>query len=605
MIHKKKYKGAQALLKSLSANGVKTIFGYPGGVLLGLYDEIYNQDEIRHILVRHEQGAVHAADAYARVSGKAGVCLATSGPGATNLLTGICNAQMDSAPLIALTGQVSSELIGKDAFQEADLFNLSLAITKHNYLLKSPENIASTISQAFKIAQSGRPGPVLVDMPKDVLNSSFEWDGITPDTNVKGLNKIPALRNEDIDKACEMILNAERPVLYIGGGIIISGASEEIKVLSEKYNIPLVWSLMAKGAMPDTHELNLGMLGMHGTVAANFAIHDSDLLIAIGTRFDDRATGKLESFAPNAKVIHVDIDPAEIGKNRKIIEGKDLSISADAKKFLIALLEKLTNHINLKKDSLAWVKKVQTWKKEYPLDCGKNQKDGILSPQKIFCALNKVLSDAIYTTSVGQHQMWSAQYINLDKPRRWVTSGGLGTMGFGLPAAIGAKIAVQDMGKENPVVCISGDGSFQMCPQELGTLASHNIPVICVIFNNGNLGMVRQWQEFFFGRRYSFIDLSEGAPDYVKLAEAYGIKGIRSNSPDELEDIFKTAVSLNKPVLIDLKIPPEASVLPIVPPDKSISKPEGINKCIIPTDRDLKDYLEDVKKSLTYKFKDF
>jgi acetolactate synthase-1/2/3 large subunit len=591
----KSYSGSQALLKSLKQNDVDTIFGYPGGVLLGLYDEIYSQKEIRHVLVRHEQGAAHSADGYARVAAKPGVCLATSGPGATNLLTGICSAHMDSIPMVALTGQVPSAMIGKDAFQEADLFNLSLPITKHNYLVRSNKKIPQTINEAFTISTSGRPGPVLVDLPKDVLNSKFEWDGEKTQVKLPGLQKLRPISSEDVLEAAKLILNAKRPVLYVGGGVIHSGAHSEVIALAESCMIPLVWTLMGKGAVPDDHPLNLGMLGMHGTPTSNFAIYESDLLFAIGVRFDDRATGKLETFAPNAKVIHLEVDPAEISKNRKIIPGVDVSLIGDAKKTLIELLEVIAKR---KGETKAWLDKVKEWQKEYPLDDANpgNQ----ISPQQVFKALNQVAKDAIYTTDVGQHQMWAAQYINSQTPRRWITSGGLGTMGFGLPAAIGAKAAAQDIGLNKPAICISGDGSFQMCQQELGTMVSHDIPVVTIIMNNGNLGMVRQWQELFYDRHYSFSHLKNGSPDYVKLAGAYGIQGERSAVPQGLADLIANAIKTNEPVVIDLEIHPEANVFPIVPAGGSNHRAEGIGISTIP-DTTHDDYMEEVLRAPSHR----
>lgn len=585
------YKGSQALLKSLEANQVQTIFGYPGGVLLGLYDEIYAQNKIRHVLVRHEQGAAHAADGYARVAGKPGVCLATSGPGATNLLTGICSAQMDSIPIVALTGQVASNMIGKDAFQEADLFNLSLPITKHNYLVKKNTSIPNTICEAFTIASHGRPGPVLVDLPKDILNTEFEWDESTPKVSIPGLPVNKPFEQADIERAAEMIKSAKKPVLYIGGGVIHSGAGEQVLQLANICNIPIVWTLMGKGAVSDDHELNLGMLGMHGTPAANYAIHQSDLLIAVGVRFDDRATGKLDTFAPNAKVIHIDVDPAEISKNRKIRDYIDLSIVSDARE----VVQRLVEVMRMSCDSAEWVKQAQDWQKDYPLD-DQTLSDQI-TPVHIFQTLNKVAPDAIYTTDVGQHQMWAAQYLNIKEPRKWITSGGLGTMGFGLPAAIGAKAATQDLGIDCPVICISGDGSFQMCQQEIGTMVAHDIPVICIIMNNNNLGMVRQWQELFFNKHYSCSHLKDGSPDYVKLAEAYGIQGVRTNNPENLEEIFTEAIKSKQPVIIDLEMHPEANVYPIVPPGGSNHRAEGINLDTVPVHRSYEDYIEDVQKA--------
>jgi acetolactate synthase I/II/III large subunit len=587
------YTGSRALLKTLEDNKVQTIFGYPGGVLLGLYDEIYAQNKIRHVLVRHEQGAAHAADCYSRVVGKPGVCLATSGPGATNLLTGICSANMDSISIIALTGQVPSNMIGKDAFQEADLFNLSLPITKHNYLVRNTEKIPKTVNQAFEIAKAGRPGPVLVDLPKDILNQSIDWTNNDSKPDLTGLQKLKGISQQDLLAAVQLIQAAEKPVLYFGGGVISSEAGNEVETLANIATIPMVWTLMGKGAVSDEHPLNLGMLGMHGMPAANFAIYESDLLIAVGVRFDDRATGKLETFAPNAKVIHIDIDPAEIGKNRKIKPGVDISLIGDAKDVLKQLLGILGNKAsNNTKD---WLTKVKSWEADYPLDAQELEEH--ITPSLVFRLLNEIAEDAIYTTDVGQHQMWAAQYLKLKKPRRWVTSGGLGTMGFGLPAAIGAKAAVQDLGLDIPVICISGDGSFQMCEQEIGTMVAHQIPVICIILNNGNLGMVRQWQELFFERHYSFSDLRSGSPDYAKLAEAYGIEGQRVATPQNLKEILKNAISSNKPVILDLELHPEANVFPIVPPGGSNHRAEGIGMTTLPTNLSVEEYEKDVLRA--------
>jgi len=589
----KKYKGSNILLKTLQANNVQSFFGYPGGVLLGLYDEIYKQQNIRHILVRHEQGAAHAADGYARVASKPGVCLATSGPGATNLLTGICSAQMDSIPIIALTGQVPSTMLGKDAFQEADLFNLSLPITKHSYLVNQTHKVSESIQKAFKIATSNRPGPVLVDLPKDILNSEIDWDEQIPEIELPGLASVNKISDKDALAAAEMILDAKQAVLYIGGGVIHSDAGELVKKLAESCNIPIVWTLMGKGAVADDHQLNLGMLGMHGTPSANYSIYESDLLIAIGVRFDDRATGKLEAFAPKAKVIHIDIDPAEIGKNRRIIPGVDLSISADAKQALEVILPMLP--ANSSRNTDQWIQKIRQWQKDYPLDqeCFEDQ----LSPCHIFKALNEVAEDAIYTTDVGQHQMWAAQYLNCRNPRRWITSGGLGTMGFGLPAAIGAKVAAQDIGLDKPVICITGDGSFQMCQQELGTMIAHNIPVIVIILNNNNLGMVRQWQQLFFDNHYSYSHLNDGSPDYVKLANSYGIRGQKIDTPHNLHKIIESAIECQEPVVLDMTLHPEANVFPIVSPGGANHRAEGIGLATVPANIDYADYQAKVERS--------
>ncbi|MDX1918153.1 MAG: biosynthetic-type acetolactate synthase large subunit [Candidatus Caenarcaniphilales bacterium] len=585
--------GSEALLKTLEKNKVETIFGYPGGVLLGLYDHIYAQEKIRHILVRHEQGGAHAADGYARVARKAGVTLATSGPGATNLITGLCSAQMDSIPVVALTGQVPSSMIGKDAFQEADLFNLSLPVTKHSYQVRETSKIPAVVDQAFEIATGGRPGVVLVDLPKDILNTSIEWSDETEMLpKVKAPSKKKWHGSQEIVQAAKLILEARKPVLYIGGGVVNSGSHHEVIRLAESALVPVAWTLMGKGAVPDDHPLNLGMLGMHGMPAANYAVYESDLLIAVGVRFDDRATGKLETFAPEAKVIHIEIDPAEIGKNRKIQPGVDLALLGDAREVLTELLEVIQER---QAETKAWIERVSEWQKEYPLDNVESHSQ--ITPHQIFRILNEVAKDAIYTTDVGQHQMWAAQYLNTQAPGRWITSGGLGTMGFGLPAAIGAKAAAQDIGLDRPVICVSGDGSFQMCQQELGTTIAHHLPVTSIILNNGNLGMVRQWQELFFNLQYSCSDLRDGSPDFVKLGEAYGIKGLKLDQPQNLKEAIKEAIESDQSYVLDLRIHPEANVFPIVPAGGSNHRAEGIGLPTVPSHRTEADYDRDVERA--------
>src|SRR3989338_1816811 len=573
-----KQKGSEALLNCLVKEGVKTIFGYPGGAVLGLYDELYKRDDINHILVRHEQSAAFMADGYARITGRPGVVLATSGPGATNIVTGLCSSHMDSIPVIALTGQVPTSAIGKDFFQEADITGITMPVVKHSYLVLTPNQIPKTVRKAFLISSTGRPGPTLIDLPKEVLANTFDYqEGMENKFTLPGYKPTTKGNSRQIHAASKAILEAKKPMLYIGGGIISSNASEEIKALAENCSIPVTYTVMGKGGFPDSHFLNYGMLGMHGTAYANFAIYNCDLLIAVGVRFDDRVTGKLETFAQNAKVIHIDIDPAEIGKNRKMRDVIDIPIVGDAKSVLIELNEKLAGK---KCDTAEWIAQIEDWKKQYPLHIPKDKNQ--ISPQQILLALNKYCKDAIYTVDVGQHQMWAAQYIQLDKPRRWCSSSGLGAMGYGFPAALGAKAAAKDIGLDIPVVAITGDGGFQMNLQELGTMVAHDLPVIIVLFNNNNLGMVRQWQELFYNKHYSFIDWGKGNPDYVKLAEAYGIKGIKIDKPEGVEPAIEEAVRLKKPILLEFEIHYEANVWPIVPPGGSSHEMMGIDADTLP-----------------------
>lgn len=573
-----KLKGSQALLNCLVKEGVKTIFGYPGGAVLGLYDELYQRKDIVHILVRHEQCAGFMADGYARVSGKPGVVLATSGPGATNIVTSLCNSHMDSIPIIALTGQVPTFGIGKDFFQEADITGITMPVVKHSYLVLDPTQIPKTIKKAFLISSTGRPGPVLIDLPKDVLATPFDYqDGMENKFTLPGYKPTVKGNARQIHSASKTILEAKKPMLYIGGGIISSNASEEVLKLAETCSIPVTYTVMGKGAFPDNHFLNYGMLGMHGTVYANYAIHECDLLIAVGVRFDDRVTGKIETFAPNAKVIHIDIDPAEIGKNRTMKDVIDIPIVGDAKN----VLSELNQKINGKKcNTEEWISQIEEWKKQYPLDLPKDKTQ--VSPQQILLALNKYFKDAIYTVDVGQHQMWAAQYLEINKPRHWCSSSGLGAMGYGFPAAIGAKAALKDMEIDIPVIAITGDGGFQMNFQELGTMVASDLPVIIVLMNNNNLGMVRQWQELFFNKHYSYIDWGEGKPDYVKLAEAFGIKGVKIEKPEEVEPAIKEAAKSKKAILLNFEINYEANVWPIVPPGGSSHEMMGIDADTLP-----------------------
>jgi acetolactate synthase-1/2/3 large subunit len=548
--------GAEIIIKSLQEEGVDAIFGYPGGQILPFYDALYDST-LKHYLVRHEQGAAHAADGYARATGKPGVCVATSGPGATNLVTGIATAYMDSVPLIALTGQVPCELLGKDSFQEADITGITLPITKHNYLVKDVKDLARTIREAFHIATTGRPGPVLIDLPKDVQvkKTVFKYP---ENVHLKGYKPVFEGNKGQINNAVRMIGEAKRPVIYAGGGVVISGAGAELFTLAELILGPVTTTLMGKGAFPETHVLSLGMLGMHGTRAANYAVSECDLLIAVGARFDDRVTGKIDEFAPRAKIIHIDVDPAEIGKNVRI----DIPIVGDVKKVLGEINEKLQQHL-----PTDWQNRVANWKAKHPL-C--YQKGNGLKPQCVIEQIYEVTKgEAIIVTEVGQNQMWAAQYYKYTKPRTFISSGGLGTMGYGLPAAIGAKVGCPD----SIVIDIAGDGSIQMNIQELATAVHYNIPVIVAILNNNFLGMVRQWQEIFYDRRYSFTEIT--GPDFVKLAEAYGAMGLRVTKPNEVKPALQNAIKAKRPVVIDFVVEREENVFPMVPPGGAIHKMLG------------------------------
>lgn len=539
--------GAEIIIKSLKAEGVDAIFGYPGGQIIPFYDALYDSD-LKHYLVRHEQGAAHAADGYARATGKPGVCVATSGPGATNLVTGIATAYMDSIPMIALTGQVPCGLLGRDSFQEVDITGITLPITKHNFLVKDVKDLARTIKEAFHIATTGRPGPVLIDVPKDVQVSKTKFK-YPETTHLKGYKPTVAGNKGQISNAAKLIGEAKKPVIYAGGGVVISGAEVELYRLAELTLSPVTTTLMGKGTFPETHPMSLGMLGMHGTKAANYAVSDCDLLIAVGARFDDRVTGKIDEFAPYAKIIHIDIDPAEIGKNVQI----DVPIVGDVKRILAEINVKLEQSLTSE-----WHDKIATWKAKHPL---KYEKNGSLKPQFIIEQIYEVTKgEAIIVTEVGQNQMWAAQHFNYTKPRSFISSGGLGTMGYGFPAAIGAKVGCPD----SIVFDIAGDGSFQMNIQELATAVHYNIPVIVVILNNGYLGMVRQWQEIFYDRRYSFTDIT--GPDFVKVAEAYGAMGIRVTDAKGVKPALKKAIAAKRPVVIDFVVDREENVFPMVPP---------------------------------------
>jgi acetolactate synthase-1/2/3 large subunit len=551
--------GAKILIESLQREGVETIFGYPGGSVLPIYDELYDSP-LRHILVRHEQAAAHAADGYARASGRVGVCLATSGPGACNLVTGIATAYMDSVPIVAITGQVPTTMLGNDAFQESDIQGITMPITKHNYLVKDTADITRVVKEAFFIAGTGRQGPVLIDLPKDVNTRSIKDPQVPEKVSLRGYNPTYKGHKRQIDKALELINLAERPLIYAGGGVISSNASGELVALATQLGLPVTTTLMGIGCIPCDHPLNLGMLGMHGTEYANFAVTECDLLIAIGARFDDRVTGKLDTFAPHAKIIHIDIDPAEIGKNKRV----DVPIVGDVKSVLIDML------VSLKKKGAcdAWQKKIKYWKQHHPLRYGKD--DGCLHPQFIIQQMSELLKgDAVIVSEVGQNQMWTAQYFCFRQPRTWITSGGLGTMGYGFPAAIGAHFARPDV----PVFDVAGDGSIQMNIQEMGTVAQYKIPVKIAILNNMYLGMVRQWQELFYDRRYSYTELPP--VEFVKIANAYGIEGVKVEASEDVMPALKAALDCDGPFVMDFRVEREENVFPMVPAGAAINEMIG------------------------------
>lgn len=562
--------GAFALIDSLKRHDVQHIFGYPGGAILPIYDEVYRFEErgdIQHILVRHEQGAAHAADGYARATGKVGVCFGTSGPGATNLVTGIATAHMDSIPMVVITGQVPSHAIGSDAFQETDIFGITLPIVKHSYVVRDPKDISRIVAEAFHIAATGRPGPVLVDVPKDIGLEEFDYEPVEPgQVNLPGYRPTVRGNGRQIANALKLIQAAKQPLLYVGGGAISSGAHAELKALAELFQIPLTTTLMGKGAFDEHHPLALGMLGMHGTAYANFAVTECDLLIAVGARFDDRVTGKLDEFASRAKVIHIDIDPAEVGKNR----APEVPIVGSVKPVLQELL-RLAQDVGPadKPDTQEWLARVSRWQQDYPLVVP--YPDNKLSPQEVIVELGRQAPDAYYTTDVGQHQMWAAQFLK-NGPRHWISSAGLGTMGFGMPAAMGAKVALP----EQQVICISGDASFQMNLQELGTLAQYGIGAKTVVINNFWQGMVRQWQQAFYGERYSNSNMDTGVPDFVKLADAFGIKGMVVKHRDQLQDAITEMLAHNGPVLLDAHVTRDENCYPMVAPGKSNAQMIGL-----------------------------
>ncbi|MCP3891948.1 MAG: biosynthetic-type acetolactate synthase large subunit [Desulfobulbaceae bacterium] len=557
-----KITGSQAIVKCLQEEGISTIFGYPGGAVIDLFDALMDSD-IKNVLVRHEQGAVHAADGLARVTGEVGVALLTSGPGATNGVTGIATAYMDSIPMVILTGQVPRALIGNDAFQEVDIVGISRPCTKHNYLVSRLEDLVPTLREAFHIARTGRPGPVLVDLPKDLVASTLSYP---EKKNLKMQSYQPTYKPHpmQVEKACTKIMKAKKPVLYVGGGVILSNAAEEVTELAKKLNIPVTMTLMGLGAFPGTHDLSMGMLGMHGTFTANMAVAECDLLIAVGARFDDRVTGKLEDFATKAEVIHIDIDPTSISKNVTV----DVPIVADCKNALAAINEwfNTKSGLNLEDEATRhqpWIELIREWTTKHPLAYHEN--GDIIKPQYVIEMFHKhTQGEAIITTEVGQNQMWAAQFYEFDHPRHFVTSGGLGTMGFGLPASIGAQMAYP----EKTVIDIAGDGSIQMNIQELATAKQYNCPVKIAILNNGYLGMVRQWQELFYDKRYASTTM-DVTPDFVDLAKAFGALGLRATTKSEVEPVIKEALATDNVVVMDFKIEKEECVYPMVPAGKA------------------------------------
>ena len=551
--------GAQSLVRSLEALGCEAVFGIPGGTILPAYDPLLDSTKLRHVLVRHEQGAGHAATGYAQATGRVGVCMATSGPGATNLVTPLADAHMDSVPVVAITGQQSRGLIGTDAFQEADITGITMPVTKHNMLVKDPAEIPRAVAEAFHLASTGRPGPVLVDIPKDVLQEQtyFVWP---PELQLPGYRPTTRPHGKQIREAARLIATAQRPVLYVGGGVIKARATTALRELAELTGAPVVTTLMARGAFPDSHPQHLGMPGMHGTVAAVAAMQRSDLLVALGARFDDRVTGQLSTFAPDAAVVHADIDPAEISKNRRA----DVPIVGDCHEVISELITAVRAEMEADRSDLeAWWRQLRSWQQTFPLGYDRPE-DGMLSPQYVIERIGALVGpDAVYTAGVGQHQMWAAQFISYEKPGSWINSGGLGTMGFAVPAAMGAKLGRPD----TAVWAIDGDGCFQMTNQEMATCAIENIPIKVAVINNGSLGMVRQWQNLFYAERYSQTDLGTHSriPDFVMLAEALGCVGLRCETEPDVDKIIEQAMGIDdRPVVIDFVVGKDAQVWPMV-----------------------------------------
>ncbi len=560
--------GGDALMDALHRHGVRHIFGYPGGAILPIYDALHKAEArgwLQHILVRHEQGGAHAADAYARATGQVGVCFGTSGPGATNLVTGIATAYMDSVPMVVVTGQVPRAAIGTDAFQEIDIFGITLPIVKHSWVVRDPSQIGRIVAEAFLIAASGRPGPVLIDVPKDVGAEEFDYVPVEPGSAIPaGFRATPAPEREALVQALELIRQAHRPLLYVGGGAVGSGAHAAVQALAERFQLPVTTTLMGKGAFDERHPLSLGMLGMHGTAYANFAVTECDLLIAVGARFDDRVTGRLDSFATRAQVIHIDIDAAEVGKNRV----PDVPIIADVNAALIGLLA-LSEQESGKGRTTAWLSRIAQWKQHYPLVVPKAE--GEIAPQEVVIALRDLAPQAFITTDVGQHQMWAAQFLPTG-PRRWISSAGLGTMGYGMPAAMGVQVAHPDA----QVVCVAGDASILMNIQELGTLTHYRLPVKVVVLNNGWQGMVRQWQESFYSERYSASEMMSGMPDFKALADSFGVRGIQITERADLLPRLAEALAHPGPVFVDVVVRRNENCYPMVPPGASNAQMVGL-----------------------------